>query len=241
MRAWTTLLLLGLANPLAAQERQPQVSEEDFVCQLAGECTGTAAKPTTSGTSDDGRVSESRGFSISRPDPARASSNKAQITPARNAARTTSTPNRFGAPVRKRTPNVTAASAAAAPVPSYAEAAPVPPEGRRKANLFVTFRLGSDELTPEGAAQARVFARALQLPALADKRFAIVGHTDTVGSAQSNVELSQRRAASVQRFLVANGVPTARLDVVGRGPNDLLPERPGTDPANRRVEAEVLN
>lgn len=236
MRIAITLLLAAAGAPLAAQERQPTVTEEQFVCQLAGECAEPGAKPGL--PRPEGRVSESRGFVIARPAGTRAAPAKSPAPAARSGARTTGNPRRFAAPTRRSpTPGT---GVGAAPSAAYAAAAPVP-EGRRKANLFVTFRLGSDELTPEGTAQARVFARALQLPALADKRFAIVGHTDTVGSAQSNIDLSQRRAASVQRFLVANGVSPSRLDVVGRGPNDLLPDRPGTDPANRRVEAEVLN
>lgn len=236
MRVAIALLLLTAATPLAAQERQPPVTEEQFVCQLSGECAEPGAKPGLPRAQP--RVSESRGFAIARPNAARTAPAKATPTPAaRTGTRTTGNPNRFAAPAR-RTPTPGTGSAAAA-APSYA-AAPVP-EGRRTANLFVTFRLGSDELTPEGAAQARVFARALQLPALAEKRFAIVGHTDTVGNAQSNVDLSRRRATSVQRFLVANGVAPSRLDAVGRGPDDLLPGRPGTDPANRRVEAEVID
>lgn len=45
----------------------------------------------------------------------------------------------------------------------------------------------------------------------------IAGHTDSVASQAYNLELSQRRAESVKRFLVAHGISPARLTTVGYG------------------------
>jgi outer membrane protein OmpA-like peptidoglycan-associated protein len=70
--------------------------------------------------------------------------------------------------------------------------------------------------------------------------FLIVGHTDSVGSAAYNQELSVRRADSVVAYLLAKGVPEKRLIGIGRGKNQPLdPAHPESD-ANRRVEVEVL-
>lgn len=43
------------------------------------------------------------------------------------------------------------------------------------------------------------------------------GHTDNVGSAYYNLDLSRRRAASVASVLMANGVPSWRIQTVGYG------------------------
>ena len=108
-------------------------------------------------------------------------------------------------------------------------------------DLRITFRSGSAEMTTEGRAEAKSFAAALLLPALARRRFEIAGHTDASGSAEHNQALSQARAESVLNYLVANGVDRSRLEARGYGSEGLaLPNAP-RDPANRRVEARSLN
>jgi OmpA-OmpF porin, OOP family len=75
------------------------------------------------------------------------------------------------------------------------------------------------------------------------KRVRIEGHTDNVGAAAYNKDLSERRAASVVRYLVEKGgVPKARLEAKGYGF-----ERPVASNAtavgrsrNRRVEFTIL-
>ena len=52
---------------------------------------------------------------------------------------------------------------------------------------------------------------------LADYRFRIEGHTDTVGSADYNQALSERRAKAVVSYMAKKyGVNTARLEPVGK-------------------------
>lgn len=76
-----------------------------------------------------------------------------------------------------------------------------------------------------------------------DRRVQIEGHTDNVGSASFNQNLSRQRAESVRRFLVERGIDSSRLSVSGFGF-----ERPvaGNDTAtgrqqNRRVEVIIEN
>ena len=66
----------------------------------------------------------------------------------------------------------------------------------------------------------------------------MTGHTDTVGSAAYNQALSERRAASVQRVLVADGVPGGEITTIGVGKTGLLvPTADGVrEPQNRRAE-----
>ncbi len=69
----------------------------------------------------------------------------------------------------------------------------------------------------------------------------IEGHTDSVGSAASNLKLSQARANAVRDYLIRKGIEPARLKAVGYGE-----ERPIDDNAteagravNRRVEFHI--
>ncbi|MDJ0654734.1 MAG: OmpA family protein [Xanthomonadales bacterium] len=76
-----------------------------------------------------------------------------------------------------------------------------------------------------------------------DNTISIEGHTDSRGSEQFNLDLSQARADSVRRELINRGLPAARLQAVGLGEefpvasNDNDPGRQ----QNRRVEIIILN
>ena len=77
----------------------------------------------------------------------------------------------------------------------------------------------------------------------ANRRVALVGHTDAVGSLDRNTALSRERARSVLARLVEDySVPAAQLDAEGVG--YLSPIAPNSSPAgrdtNRRVEAVLL-
>ncbi len=70
----------------------------------------------------------------------------------------------------------------------------------------------------------------------------ISAHTDDVGNEDYNLKLSQKRAEEVVKYLVANGIPAARLKSKGHGKN--LPIAKGTSEEdrqqNRRVELKIL-
>jgi outer membrane protein OmpA-like peptidoglycan-associated protein len=99
------------------------------------------------------------------------------------------------------------------------------------------FDTGLAELKPEsGPALAEVARLLARQPAL---RLFVVGHTDTVGTPESNLALSQARAEAVLQALVReHGVAAARLRPFGAGPfapvasNDVEAGRA----QNRRVE-----
>jgi len=76
-----------------------------------------------------------------------------------------------------------------------------------------------------------------------DRSVQIEGHTDNVGSEDSNQGLSQRRAESVKAYLVQQGIAGSRLTAVGMGENQPLA---GNDSQsgrqqNRRVVAVIDN
>ncbi len=74
------------------------------------------------------------------------------------------------------------------------------------------------------------------------KKVRVEGHTDSRGSARTNLSLSQARADSVKAYLVKKGIAAERLEAVGYG------EEKPVDPANnaaawdknRRVEFMIL-
>ena len=112
--------------------------------------------------------------------------------------------------------------------------------GPDRADLRVSFITGSSELTAAGRREAQNLAEALKSPVLAGKRFRIEGHTDAVGSRESNLELSRRRAAAVVDFLVDQGAERARFEIVGFGFDKPLRGMDARAAANRRVEVVMI-
>ena len=68
------------------------------------------------------------------------------------------------------------------------------------------------------------------------------GFTDSTGSAQRNLGLSQRRAESVERYLVSKNVPLFRTSILGFGEASPVADNKtaGGRDQNRRVEITVL-
>ncbi len=75
-----------------------------------------------------------------------------------------------------------------------------------------------------------------------DTNVLIEGHTDSDGSEQHNLELSDRRAASVKQFLAANQVMNARMSTMGYGESKPVADNGTTTgkAANRRVEVAIM-
>ena len=69
----------------------------------------------------------------------------------------------------------------------------------------------------------------------------VMGHTDSTGSEQYNLDLSRRRADSVANYLVSRGVSRARLESIGYG--EQYPVADNSTPEgraqNRRVEIRI--
>ena len=74
-----------------------------------------------------------------------------------------------------------------------------------------------------------------------DENVLIVGHTDDIGAADYNQQLSERRASSVASYLTQLGIDASRISTKGKGetepkyPNDTDAHRA----ANRRVEFAI--
>ena len=69
----------------------------------------------------------------------------------------------------------------------------------------------------------------------------IVGHTDSTGSMDLNMRLSQERAASVASYLTGQGVSGARISSRGVGPNQPIASNNTAEgrAQNRRVEINL--
>ena len=108
-------------------------------------------------------------------------------------------------------------------------------------DLTVFFAYDSAQLLPEALPQVDALGDALRSPELLVHAFLIAGHTDAVGSAAYNIDLSYRRALAVADYLVSHHrIDPARLVPHGWGEEYLrLPSDPGSG-ANRRVEVSLI-
>ncbi len=70
----------------------------------------------------------------------------------------------------------------------------------------------------------------------------VTGYTDSTGSFEYNIKLSEKRAASVAAYLKAQGIHPARLFTQGRGPQDPVAsnDTPAGRALNRRVELTLV-
>lgn len=111
-----------------------------------------------------------------------------------------------------------------------------------KINLTIEFEYNSDRPTPGGERQLVALGEALKDASLKQFRFMLAGHTDARGSDDYNLQLSERRAVAVQRYLLGKQIEPARLSVVGFGKKRLIDAGNPESPRNRRVEiVNLLN
>lgn len=70
----------------------------------------------------------------------------------------------------------------------------------------------------------------------------VLGHTDNTGSAAYNYDLSQRRAAAVSAVLIGSGVPSMRIQTIGRGMDQPVASNLTVEgrALNRRVDIVIL-
>ncbi len=116
------------------------------------------------------------------------------------------------------------------------QAAPSAPAVPAAISMQVQFAFGSDQIAPASRRSIDNLAAALASDELKSRAFTVAGHTDGVGSADYNMRLSQRRAASVKAYLVEHGVAPARLKTVGKGLTEPVNQADPRAAENRRVE-----
>ena len=116
-------------------------------------------------------------------------------------------------------------------------AAPPPPAAPAQApSYLVFFDWDKSDLSNQAIATIKQAAAAYKTSGSA--RITAIGHTDSSGPPEYNQALSLRRANTVKRALMREGVPAASIDVAGRGETQLLVQTGDgvREPQNRRVE-----
>jgi outer membrane protein OmpA-like peptidoglycan-associated protein len=119
-------------------------------------------------------------------------------------------------------------------------------EGRKNQ---CSFKTDSDELMPGCDAKLKNLAnvlvemkKRLKIAGVTSFKFEVSGHTDSSGRAEHNKELSSKRAATIERELVARGIARSEIMSVGMGFDRPL-VNPDNTPAkkakNRRYEIQV--
>ncbi|MEQ1517947.1 MAG: OmpA family protein, partial [Usitatibacteraceae bacterium] len=98
--------------------------------------------------------------------------------------------------------------------------------------LYINFDTNKSDIKPDS--QGTVAEVAKLLKSQAALKISIEGHTDNVGQAPANKVLSENRAKSVMKALVAQGIGANRLSAVGYGQ-----EKPVAD--NRTEEGRAKN
>ena len=132
------------------------------------------------------------------------------------------------APVVEK-PQPVVETAAVAKLAAMNEKTNVAPSGAEWGAVY--FANNSSRLTQQEA--AKLDAVADMMKAQPDMTLSIIGHASNIGSKQYNRKLSQRRANSVKRQLVAKGISAARLKPVrGKG----IDRKASTSKDARRVE-----
>jgi OOP family OmpA-OmpF porin len=102
--------------------------------------------------------------------------------------------------------------------------------------LYINFDTGKSNIKPESMAIIEQIAALLK--AHSELKVSIEGHTDNVGTPQSNKTLSTQRAKSVMNAVVQKGVAATRLTALGWGQEKPVADNRSEDgkAKNRRVE-----
>lgn len=106
-------------------------------------------------------------------------------------------------------------------------------------HFTVLFRFDTDEVTNESIALLPSIVQASQDRAAAE--ILLVGHTDTPGTPELNLELGQRRAEAVKTLLLRAHASAAMIETSSRGETELLvaTDDDMPEPRNRRVDVTV--
>ncbi len=122
-------------------------------------------------------------------------------------------------------------------------------ENASRTDEGIKFTLASDLLFPTNSsflteqAKEELSKLAKLLKEDPSKKIRVDGHTDATGEAPYNQWLSEKRAASVEKFLVDAGITASRITTKGLGQTKPVADNktPEGRQKNRRVEVVILN
>jgi outer membrane protein OmpA-like peptidoglycan-associated protein len=102
----------------------------------------------------------------------------------------------------------------------------------------VLFKTGKFDLKPAAMAKLDQVAEALKGK---EQPIVVYGYTDTIGTRDNNMALSQMRAQAVRDYLVSKGLPSDLVTAQGKGPDDPVADNASVEgrAQNRRVEIVV--
>lgn len=212
----SALCLMAAAGALAQSAPKPAQTADEIVCKLTDDCGQTPANESAKiDTGKEAGLSFVKRSPSSRPE-------AAAVAPASRAVTA----------VGGRSPRATAytvQSSRRGPAGGRLSFAP-------GLDMRINFATGSAQMDRASQVNADEFAKALMSPKLAGRNFVIEGHTDAVGSRDSNMKLSLDRANAVTQYLTGQGVPASRMTAKGYGFDKPLPGRSKFAAGNRRVQ-----
>ncbi|WP_405606422.1 OmpA family protein [Polaribacter sp. Asnod1-A03] len=105
----------------------------------------------------------------------------------------------------------------------------------------INFNTNSDKIKP--VSYTTIDEIITLMKKIPDVKFLIEGHTDDVGNDNYNLDLSKRRAASVVKYMIEQGIPKERLESKGFGKSrpKFSNDTEGGRQLNRRVEIKTLD
>ena len=108
---------------------------------------------------------------------------------------------------------------------------------RHDTTVTLYFDTGQDAVTDIG--QQIVAATAKRLRACTVKEIRLLGLADASGAAQTNLDLSKRRADNVLHAFVVAGLPVPKYTLVAAGDKGAVTAQGAAEPVRRRVDVVV--
>lgn len=106
-------------------------------------------------------------------------------------------------------------------------------------HFILYFKGGSTELTTDSTQTLPIILESIS--SKKSQNISVIGHSDTAGDRQYNLQLSQKRASAISRILVQQGVDSIFIKSTSHGEQNPLVKTADNvhEPRNRRVEVVV--
>ncbi|MGZ3772906.1 MAG: OmpA family protein [Pseudobdellovibrionaceae bacterium] len=104
----------------------------------------------------------------------------------------------------------------------------------------VRFPYASAALTPTTKLALNEIADEMKKTESSYNKIRIVGHTDPSGHNDRNQRLAQARAERAKDYLISRGVPSEKIEAIGKGPLKATGETSLQQARARRVDFEII-